>query len=84
MVADTDAHRAPLPLTQNGKLSLDPLDSRQLKMQGCTTKVDSIGARLGSENGFDGVISCTSVESSGESKVGLLVSETERPWIDTT
>jgi hypothetical protein len=44
-------------------------------MQKRTTKVDSIGARLGSENEFDGVKSCTSVESSGESKVGLLDSE---------
>jgi hypothetical protein len=39
------------------------------------TKVDSIGARLGCESEFDAIISCTSVESSGESKVGLLDSE---------
>jgi hypothetical protein len=45
------------------------------KMQVWTTKVDSIGTRLGSENEFDGVTSCTSVESSGESHVGLLDSE---------
>jgi hypothetical protein len=51
-----------------------PFEWRQLKMQGWSTKVDSIGARLESENEFDGVTS-TSVESSGESKVGLLYSE---------
>jgi hypothetical protein len=35
-------------------------------------KVDSIGARFASEQEFDGVTRCTSVDSSGESKVGLL------------
>jgi hypothetical protein len=54
---------------------VDPFELRQLKMQRWATKVDSIGARLGSENEFDGVTSCTSVESSGESEVGLLDSE---------
>jgi hypothetical protein len=44
-------------------------------MKGWTTKVDSVGARLGSDTEFDGVTSCTSVESSGGIKVGLLGSE---------
>jgi hypothetical protein len=44
-------------------------------MQRRTTKVNSIGARLGYKNEFDEVTSCTSVRSSGESKVGILDSE---------
>jgi hypothetical protein len=54
---------------------VDPLELGQLKMQGWTAKVDSIRSRLGSENEFDGVTGCTSVESSSESEVGLLDSE---------
>jgi hypothetical protein len=44
-------------------------------MQGWTANVDSIRPRLGSENEFDGVTGCSSLESSSESKVGLLDSE---------
>jgi hypothetical protein len=44
-------------------------------MQGWAAKVDSFRARLGSENEFDGVTGCTSVESSSKSKVSLLDSE---------
>jgi hypothetical protein len=51
--------------------SADPLELRQLKIQGWKTKIDS----LGSENELNRVTRCTSVESSGESKVGLLENE---------
>jgi hypothetical protein len=71
--ADTDAE--PPPPQKNGAKSVDPFELRRLKMQRWVTKVDSIGARLGGENEFDGVTSCTSVESSGESKVRLLDNE---------
>jgi hypothetical protein len=49
---------------------VDPLELGQLKMQRwtTTTTVDSIRSRLGSENEFDGITSCGSVESSSESK----------------
>jgi hypothetical protein len=53
-------------------------------MQGWATKVDSIGAILGSENEVDGVIPFTSIESSSGSKVVLLDSENratlDRDW----
>jgi hypothetical protein len=45
-------------------------------MQRWTTKIDSIGVRLLSENEFDGVKSCTSVASNSESKISLLDSNT--------
>jgi hypothetical protein len=72
---DGSRHRRRNSLSRNGTRSVDPLELRQLEMQGWTTKVNSIAARLGSENEFDGVPSCPSVESSGESKVGLLERE---------
>jgi hypothetical protein len=73
--SDGSRHRRRIPLPRNGAKSVDPFELRQLKMQRWATKVDSIGARLGSENEVDGVTSCTSVESSGESEFCLLDSE---------
>jgi hypothetical protein len=54
---------------------VDPLELGQLKMQRWTAKVDSIRSRLGSENEFDGITGCSSVENSSESKVGLFDSD---------
>jgi hypothetical protein len=54
---------------------VDPPELGQLKIQGWAAKVDSMSARLVSENKFDGVTGCTILESSSESKVGLLDSE---------
>jgi hypothetical protein len=68
--SDSRRHKRKILFHRNGAKSVDLLDLRQLKIQGWTTKVDR--ARLGSENEFNGVTSCTSVGSSGESKVGLL------------
>jgi hypothetical protein len=59
----------------HGTKSVDPLELRQQKMQGRVTKVDSIAARLGSENEVDGVTPVTSIESSSGSKVGVFDSE---------
>jgi hypothetical protein len=70
-VADTYAES----LSPNVSKSVDPLELGQLKTQGCTAKVDSIRSRLGSENEFDGVTGGASVESSSESKIGLIDSE---------
>jgi hypothetical protein len=80
----TSRHRRRIPLPRNGTKSVDSLELRQLEMQGQATKVDSIGAKLGSENGVDGVIPFTSIESSSRSKAGLLDSENratlDRQW----
>jgi hypothetical protein len=73
--SDGSWHRRRIPLPWNGAKSVDPLELGQLKMQRWTAKVDSIRSRLGSENEFDGITGCGSVESSSESKVGLLDSE---------
>jgi hypothetical protein len=50
--------------------SVDPLG-----MHGWATKVDSIGARLGSEDEFDGINPSITVESSNKSRVDLFDSE---------
>jgi hypothetical protein len=73
--SDGSWHRRRIPLPRNGANTVDPLELGQLKMKRRTAKVDSIRSRLGSENELDGVTGCSSIESSSESKVGLLDSE---------
>jgi hypothetical protein len=75
--SDGSRNRRRIPFPRNGAKSVNPFELRQLKMQRWATTVDSIGARLGSEDEFDGVTSCTSVESSGESEVGYGLLDSE-------
>jgi hypothetical protein len=48
--SDGSRHRFRTALPRKGSKSVDPRELRQLKMQGWTTKVNCIGARLGMEN----------------------------------